>query len=132
MDTAKYVEETASAINDFCISQGLDNRGRSAFMRMLFDAVSALPGPDNSESLSYISAPNAVVEVIDWESGVLFRRYLELDYDENDNGIRLRGEDMTGREISIVYLSGAAIEKMNDLQGHGIDKPRCEDKADPS
>ncbi len=41
-----------------------------------------------------IISPNLVVEVIDSNNGQLYRRYLEIEYVENANGIRLKGEDL--------------------------------------
>jgi hypothetical protein len=75
-----------------------------------------------------IAAANAVLEVVDADSGRLYRRYLELEYEENDNGIRLLGENMAGESAAIVFLSETALKKMSDLRGAGADSPRCKDE----
>lgn len=93
--------------------------------RTLFDEVAAtlLAGAPNA---GHIAAPNAVVEVQDEATGLLYRRYLELAYDETDNGLRLIGEDMAGAEAQIVFLSNTALERLHDLGGKGADAPRCD------
>jgi hypothetical protein len=102
-------------------------RGRpdsSQLLRRLFDGICEKLLQGNSTD--HISASNAVLEVID-ESGSLYRRYLELGYEENDNGIRLSGENMAGEEVHILFLSDTALKKMRDLRGAGPDIPRCKD-----
>jgi hypothetical protein len=69
-----------------------------------------------------------VLEVTDHRSGRLYRRYLELGYEENDNGIGLSGENIAGEAVRIVFLSDTALKKMNDLRGAGPDTPRCKEK----
>lgn len=97
---------------------------RAQLVRQVFDgACDALrPGGGAPE---HISAPNAVVEVVDAETGTLYRRYLELAYEETGNGLRLFGEDMAANPVQIVFLSKTALEHMGDLRGHGPDAPRC-------
>lgn len=73
-----------------------------------------------------LQAPNAVVEVVA-DDGRLYRRYLELGYDESENGLRLLGEDMGGAPVQITYLSETALGRMHELQGKGPDAPRCDD-----
>jgi hypothetical protein len=111
-------------------------RGRidaPVLLRRLFDGLcEKLSGDSASDlpaglSVDHISAPNLVVEVLDTESGKLFRRYLELEFEENDNGIRLIGENMAGEPAQIVFLSEAALIKMRDIRGHGQDTPRCKE-----
>jgi hypothetical protein len=101
-------------------------------LRRLFDGLcEKLPadGSGNS-SIDHIAAPNLVVEVLDTESGGLFRRYLELEFDENDNGIRLIGENMAGEATQLVFLSEAALKKMRDIRGAGRNTPRCGEGSD--
>jgi hypothetical protein len=108
-------------------------------LRRLFDGLCERLSADFSTDLSedssedssvdHISAPNLVVEVLDTESGRLFRRYLELEFDENDNGIRLIGENMAGEEAQLVFLSETALKKMQDIRGYGRDTPRCKEEA---
>ncbi|MDR1352223.1 MAG: hypothetical protein LBK05_02980 [Treponema sp.] len=96
-------------------------------LRRLFDGLCEKLSKDLS--VDHISAPNLVVEVLDTESGRLFRRYLELEFDENDNGIRLIGENMAGEAAQLVFLSGTALRKMRDIRGCGRDTPRCKEDA---
>ena len=127
MTHAEFVNKLTGEFIAFCDSEGPGTKsGRSELMRMLFDSVVSSCG-SRDDYLSLISAPNAVIEVTDRDTGELFRRYLELSYTENDNGIRLGGEDMGGRATDIVFLSSAALEKMRDLRGGGIDSPRCKE-----
>jgi hypothetical protein len=103
-------------------------RGRqdaAALLRRLADGISERLLENTATD--YISAPNAVLEVVDAGSLRLYRRYLELEYEENDNGIRLTGEDLAGKGVSVVFLSETALQKMNDLRGAGADSPRCKD-----
>lgn len=74
-----------------------------------------------------ISASQIDVIVTDDDSGRTFRRRLPIDYFENDNGVTISGETSSGEPVNIVLLSGGAIEKMKDLTGRGLDKPRCHD-----
>ena len=79
------------------------------------------------DELERICASQATVEVVDEGSGCIVRRTLPLDYEENDNGVKLAGEAMDGRESEIVFLSAQAIEKIQDLTGHGLNRARCGD-----
>lgn len=99
-------------------------RERSQKARDLFDQLCLNLAPDDQES-NHLQAPNAVVEIIDRESGLLCRRYLEIEYDETGNGLRLCGDDIAGNPAQIVFLSSTALESMKDLQGRGPDAPRC-------
>lgn len=96
-----------------------------AFLRRLFDALAQI-WDEGAPPAIQLSAPNGVVEFVDGETGRLLRRWLELEYYENDNGIRLVGEDMAGKEAHIVYLSETALKKLHDLSGQGRDEPRCD------
>lgn len=124
MNRREFIEGIKAEVLDWA-KNNTDTFGeKSSLLREISDClweslVEEAPETDR------ISAPNAVVEVIDQRNGVLYRRYLELAYEENDNGIRLVGEDMTGREVQVVYLSESALKKMHDLRGSGPDKPRC-------
>jgi hypothetical protein len=100
-------------------------RDAAALLRRLEDGISERL-LENTVT-DHIAAPNAVLEVVDAGSLLLYRRYLELEYDENDNGIRLTGEDLTGKTVGIVFLSETALKKMNDLRGAGADSPPCKD-----
>jgi hypothetical protein len=98
----------------------------SAILRRLFDRL-AEETREGSEVTS-ITAPNAVIEVIDERSGKLYRRYLELGYEENDNGIRLSGENIAGEEVHIAFLSDTALLKMKQLRGGGPNESPCTHK----
>jgi hypothetical protein len=77
------------------------------------------------EILDKIEADSVVVEVTDKNSGQTFRRTLPISYLENDNGIILSGETVTGQSTEIAFFSDIAISKMSDLRGKGPDTPRC-------
>ncbi|MDO4788357.1 MAG: hypothetical protein Q4A19_04290 [Johnsonella sp.] len=95
--------------------------------RLFFDELTNLLS-DGDSAPTRISSPNVLIEVIDSSTGKLYRRYLELDFHETGNGIRLRGEDIGGNPAEIVFLSNTAIEQIKELQGFGPDLPRCEDE----
>lgn len=98
---------------------------RSRLLREVFDgACAALL--KNAPAQTHIAAPNAVVEAVDAESGLLYRRYLEIEYEENDNGLRLIGEDISGLPAQIAFLSETALGRMHELRGKGPDAPRCD------
>ncbi|MEG0750862.1 MAG: hypothetical protein RR998_03860 [Oscillospiraceae bacterium] len=78
--------------------------------------------------LCEISAKEVTLTVTDLRTGKVFERCLPLDYYENHNGIRIRGEDMHARPSEIVLLSGQAVNQINDLMGNGPDTSRCGDE----
>lgn len=105
--------------------QGSTPAARARAARQLFDGLCEdllADAPDTD----HLSAPNAVVEVVDAETGQLYRRYFEIEYEENDNGVRMIGEDMAGSPVQMVFLSEAALKKMHELRGNGPDAPRCD------
>ncbi|WP_371380644.1 hypothetical protein [Sporomusa aerivorans] len=77
-----------------------------------------------------IEADWVIVEVVDKNTGQMFRRNLPVGYLETDNGIVLTGEAMDGTTTHINFLSEAALAKINDLLGKGPDKARCDTKED--
>lgn len=79
------------------------------------------------DGIYIITANEVTLRVTDAETGLTFERTLPLDYYENHNGIRLRGEDMQARPSEIVFLSGGAVEHMSELMGGGPDQARCDD-----
>ncbi|EIW20258.1 hypothetical protein SAMN04515679_1283 [Pelosinus fermentans] len=85
--------------------------------------------PDESNLLDKIEADSVVVEIIDNNTGRVFRRSLPINYLETDNGLLLTGETMEGNPSQIVFLSETAITKVNDLLGKGPDIPRCGDTS---
>lgn len=116
----ELAKDAAAKITDIS-NDGLD---RSKLARELFDTILKML-PDNHEAATQIASPNAVVEVVDSKTGKMYRRYLELEYDETENGLRLLGDDIGGNPVQIVYLSNSALERMKDLQGFGPDNPVC-------
>ena len=68
-----------------------------------------------------IVADEVTVEVVDKKTGQVFKRELPIDYYENANFLRLRGEHMDGSMAELVFLSSRGIEKVKDLTGHGAD-----------
>ncbi|MHC6204165.1 hypothetical protein ACYULU_13350 [Breznakiellaceae bacterium SP9] len=120
--------EIEHSIDEVIARLGNTLRGRPdapALLRRLFDGLSE--ELLKNTSTDHITAANVVMEVIDENSGRLYRRYLELGYQENDNGIRLVGETLAGAETAIVFLSETALKKMHDLRGAGRDTPRCKE-----
>lgn len=80
---------------------------------------------EETDVLDKIEADTVIVEVIDNNTGKIFRRNLPIKYVETDNGIRLSGETIDGNATQIVFFSDTAITKINDLMGMGPDAPRC-------
>ena len=121
MNPENMIDKTISEL-----AEKLHGRSDAAvLLRRLFDGLSEKLLENTATD--HITAANAVLEVIDEDTGRLYRRYLELVYGENDNGIRLIGENMAGEETGIVFLSETALKKMSDLRGAGADKPRCKE-----
>lgn len=73
----------------------------------------------------HLSADTVTLEFRDSSSGRLYRRSLPLDYEENNNGVTLKGEDIHGKASSIAFLSNTAVEKIMALTGKGWENPRC-------
>lgn len=78
-----------------------------------------------ASATDHLSADKVTLEFQDADNGRLYRRSLPLDYEENNNGITLKGEDIHGKPASIAFLSNTAVEKILALTGKGWDKPRC-------
>lgn len=74
----------------------------------------------------HLTSQQITLEVVDQDTGQVFRRALPLDYLENDNGLKLSGEDLAGHPTEIVFYSQKASEKINDLTGKGLNQSRCE------
>ncbi len=81
---------------------------------------------DSFQSIEKIESPAVAVEVIDRETGMLFRRELPLNYLETDNGIILSGENSNGAPSTIAFLSDTALHRINDLRGKGPDEHACD------
>lgn len=95
----------------------------SSELRTIFDKLTSEVLKKQNTEKKQITSPNLVVEVIDSNNGQLYRRYLEMEYTENANGIRLKGEDLGGNPSEIIFLSGYSIERIAELQGEGSDTP---------
>lgn len=87
--------------------------------------VRMLSGMQPESDTDQIAADNVIIELLDARTGQLYRRPVELRYEENDNGIVLTGEDMSGRSASIVFLSDAYLKKLVDISGQGPDENEC-------
>lgn len=120
----KAIKELALHAAERIRQQAKSPRECTELARKLFDEITGLL-LQNAPETGHISAPNSVVEVMDAKSGHLYRRYLELEYEETGNGLRLMGDDIGAKPVQIVFLSNTAIEKMHDLQGLGPDDPVC-------
>lgn len=96
----------------------------SLLMRKLFDSIQENIIHDTD--ISQINSPNIVAEIIDEETGLLFRHYLEIEYNENSNGLMLTGENINGEKAKIVFLSETAISRISELEGNGINDPLCD------
>lgn len=83
---------------------------------------------DETPSLHKIEAHSVIIEVTDEATGKTFRRNLPMGYLENSNGLILSGETFDGNPSQITFLSDSALNKINDLRGHGPDVPRCKDE----
>ena len=72
-----------------------------------------------------IIADTVTVEITDAATGKVYRRELPIDYYENANFLRLRGENMDGSVSQLVFLSARGIERVKDLTGKGPDHDPC-------
>ncbi len=72
-----------------------------------------------------IMADTVTVEVTDAKTGKTYRRELPIDYYENANFLRLRGETLTGAVSELVFLTGRGVERVQDITGRGADHDAC-------
>jgi len=72
-----------------------------------------------------IEADLITAEIVDNNTGKLYRRQLPVKYFETGNGVVLSGETIEGNISEIAFLSEAALAKLNDLFGKGPDVPHC-------
>lgn len=77
------------------------------------------------DRLFEISADTVTVEVKDDKTGEVFRRELPIEYYENANFLRLRGESFNGAVSELVFCSGRGMERLRDLTGLGADHDGC-------
>ena len=79
----------------------------------------------DEDKLFEISADEVTVEIKDSKTGEVYRRELPIDYYENANFLRLRGEDFSGAAAELVFCSGRGVERLKDLTGLGADHDGC-------
>ena len=79
----------------------------------------------DEKELFEITASMVTVEITDEATGEVFRRELPIDYYENANFLRLRGENLDGSLSQLVFYSARGIERVKDLTGKGPDKDPC-------
>ena len=77
------------------------------------------------EELFELAADSVIVEVTDPKTGKVYRRELPIDYYENANFLRLRGETLSGAVSELVFLTGRGIERVQDITGKGADHDAC-------
>lgn len=65
------------------------------------------------------------IEITDETTGETFRRKLPIDYYENANFLRLRGEDLNGAPSELVFLSDTGTRRLQELTGHGPNQDPC-------
>ena len=77
------------------------------------------------DTLFEISAQTVTIEVVDEKTGKVIRRTLPIDYYENANCLRLRGENLDGSISKIVFYSATGMQHLKDLTGKGADHDSC-------
>jgi len=80
---------------------------------------------EQGDSICKIEADSIIAEIVDKDTGTIFRRNLPVNYFENSNGIVLSGETLEGTPVQIVFYSAAALARINELLGKGPESPRC-------
>lgn len=93
---------------------------------VFIEQVKKFGDADSFQSIEKIESPSVAVEVLDRETGMLFRRELPLNYLETENGIILSGENSNGAPSTIAFLSDTALHRINDLRGKGPDEHTCD------
>lgn len=81
--------------------------------------------PAGQSPVSHLSAREATVEFIDEASGLLYRRQLPIEVEENGNGIKLTAEDLHGKPLEMIFYTAESIRRIYDLMGHGPDEDQC-------
>ena len=89
-------------------------------VNLFFDQLPVQPQP-----VSHLSAHEVTVEITDETSGLLYRRQLPIDFEENGNGIKLTAEDLYGKPLQMVFYTAESIRRINDLMGKGPDEDEC-------
>ena len=78
-----------------------------------------------NEELFEIVADTVTVEVTDAVTGKVYRRELPIDFYENANFLRLRGENFDCSISQLVFYTPRCIERVKDVSGKGPDHDRC-------
>ncbi len=124
MDAAALGDEIAAMLTGNGLETYRDYvAARGAVLALLDNAAACFGDP----GLSHVQADEVTLEAVDGATGTLVRRTLPLTLIENDNALRLVGETLDGAATEIVFLSGQALDKVRDLTGGGLDKPRCKE-----
>lgn len=89
-------------------------------VNLFFDQLPVQPQP-----VSHLSSHEVTVEITDETSGLLYRRQLPIDFEENGNGIKLTAEDLYGKPLQMVFYTAESIRRINDLMGKGPDEDKC-------
>lgn len=72
-----------------------------------------------------IHANMVTLEVTDERTGTTFRRELPIEFYENANFLRLKGENMSGNPSELVFVSDTGIRRLQDLTGNGPNEDPC-------
>lgn len=72
-----------------------------------------------------VTADVVTIEVTDKATGKTYRHELPIDYYENANFLRLRGENFDGSTSQLVFVSARGIERVKDITGKGPDYDPC-------
>ncbi len=81
--------------------------------------------PIERQPITYLSAHDVTIEFTDETSGLLYRRHLPIDVEENGNGIKLTAEDLQGKPLQMVFYTAESIHRIQDLMGQGPDEDQC-------
>ncbi len=75
--------------------------------------------------LHEIHAESVVLEVTDEVTGETFRRELPIEFYENANFLRLKGENFEGNPSELVFISDTGARRLQDLTGRGPNQDPC-------
>ena len=72
-----------------------------------------------------LTADEITVEITDKKTGQVFKRELPVEYYENANFLRLRGENLDGSLSELIFYTPRGIQRVKDLTGKGADHDNC-------
>lgn len=72
-----------------------------------------------------LTADEITVEITDKKTGQVFKRELPVEYYENANFLRLRGENLDGSLSELIFYTPRGIQRVKDLTGRGADHDNC-------